>query len=386
MFAAGWLFLAATAVMVAAGLAADETDKDEGLPCIYEGHIKTDQEWSGFLLNITIVTTGRMSYELSYPTKKCCQNMLFYKEEHMSLLKTRMNCWQKEALVINEEHQILRLTPNFPWSGCHLTHPNGIPTYSCEGGRSFTSTFGDQKPTSWYVCISSCNSLFGIELKYRILVVGHTGECKKQYKKPTPPPYAEPEGTAEIPPGNEVHVEDTVCVIEGTLNSSKPWYGFIANVSFLRGGSFKFRFSYPSSMSVQSILMYNVQDVAKLHANQSCWQKKGVISARYVPEQIMDLSYRSSWNGCYTKNLTAGQTLICQSTRWFESVSKKIYFAVSNCRSTNGVYLDYRLELTKYAGNDIVCNKGSRGIQPQDMRLSFLLQIVLLVLVFPPHL
>ena len=381
MFAAGWLFLAATAVMVTAEPAADETDKDEGLPCIYEGQIKTDQDWFGFLLNITIMTTGRMSYELSYPAEKCCQNMLFYKEEQMSIMKTHMNCWQKEALVFTEEHQILRLTPTFPWSGCHLAHPNGIPTYSCEGGRSFVSTSGSQKPTSWYVGISSCHSLLGIELKYRILVTGHTGECKKQYIKPTPPPNVEPSRIAEIPPGNKAYVKDTVCVIEGTLNSSKPWYGFITNVSLLRGGSFKFRFSYPSSMSVQTILMYNQQDVTKLHANQSCWQKKGVISARNVPEQVMDLSSCSSWNGCLTKNLTAGQTLICQSSRRFE-LPRKIYFAVSNCRSTNGVYLDYRLEFTKYAGN--VCNKGSRGIQPLDMR--FLLQIVLLVLVFPPHL
>ena len=35
---------------------------NSGIPCLYEGHLKTDRNWFGFLANITIMTTGRMTY------------------------------------------------------------------------------------------------------------------------------------------------------------------------------------------------------------------------------------------------------------------------------------------------------------------------------------
>ena len=76
-----------------------------------------------------------------------------------------------------EDDQILRLTPRFSWSGCHLSHPNGLPTYTCEGGRSFTSSSSGEKPTTWYMAVSNCASLMGLELDYRIEVLGHIGDC-----------------------------------------------------------------------------------------------------------------------------------------------------------------------------------------------------------------
>lgn len=372
------LLSAAVFVVTAADpAAAENADQKQGLPCIYEGHLKTKEEWYGFLLNITIMTTGRISYELSYPAEKCCQNLLFYSEEQISIMKTRMNCWDKEALVIQEEHQILRLTPTFPWSGCHLSHPNSIPTYNCQGGRSFTTTSGGERPTTWYIGISNCHSMIGMELTYRIIVVGHIGECKSPYRieKTTPAPKVEPPEVAEISEGdNAPLIADKVCVIEGNLNTTKDWYGFFSNISLLRGGSFKFRFSYPYQMQVQNILMYNMQDITKLSEDLGCWQKKGVIRAKNVPEQIIDLSYRASWNGCLTKNTSAGRTIVCQGQRRFQ-LPRRIYFAVSNCRSLTGLYLDYHLELTNYAGS--MCSRGTGRMKPQDTAAQFLLLLLL---------
>ncbi len=97
-----------------------------GIPCLYKGSLKSDRSWFGFLTNITIMNTGRMTFQFSYPAEKCCQNILFYLEDQVSILNARMNCWQKESLLRPEDDQILRLTPRFSWSGCHLSHPNGF--------------------------------------------------------------------------------------------------------------------------------------------------------------------------------------------------------------------------------------------------------------------
>ncbi|ELT88861.1 hypothetical protein CAPTEDRAFT_79953, partial [Capitella teleta] len=82
---------------------------------------------------------GRMTFEFTYPADRCCQNVLFYTEDQLAEISTRMNCWQKEYLLLPEYDQILRLTPRFTWSGCHITYPAGVPRYDCVGGRSFAS-------------------------------------------------------------------------------------------------------------------------------------------------------------------------------------------------------------------------------------------------------
>ncbi len=70
-----------------------------GIPCLYKGSLKSDRSWYGFLTNITIMNTGRMTFQFSYPAEKCCQNILFYLEDQVSILNARMNCWQKESLL-----------------------------------------------------------------------------------------------------------------------------------------------------------------------------------------------------------------------------------------------------------------------------------------------
>jgi len=72
-------------------------------PCIYEDHLVTDKNWFGYLANITIMTTGRLTFEFYYPADKCCQNILFYSEDQIAIINARMNCWQKEYLLRPEE-------------------------------------------------------------------------------------------------------------------------------------------------------------------------------------------------------------------------------------------------------------------------------------------
>ena len=329
------------------------TPTDTMLPCVYEGHLKTDRNWYGFLANVTIMTTGRMTFTFSYPADKCCQNVLFYLEDQMSILNARMNCWQKESLLRPEDDQILRLTPRFSWSGCHMSHPNGMSMYVCEGGRSFTTVSGSlsDRPTTWYIAISNCASLLGLELKYRMEIIGHIGECKTPYKVVTTPDYlitphlsAEPAHAA-----SNTLVSDNYCVVEGDLNVTHNWHGFLVNVTLNKGGGFRFRFEYPYHRQIQNLILYSRDDIGKLHVKQSCWQREGIIRSRNVPDQILDLSFRSSWNGCVSRNSSQGPVLICQGERRYDR-GRKVYFAVSNCRSRIGLLLKYRIEFFGYRG------------------------------------
>lgn len=88
-----------------------------GVPCVFDGHLTTDKNWYGYLANISVVTTARMTFEFTYAADRCCQNVLFYTEDQTSIISARMNCWQKEYLLRPEDDQILRLTPRFSWSG-----------------------------------------------------------------------------------------------------------------------------------------------------------------------------------------------------------------------------------------------------------------------------
>lgn len=183
--------------------------------CVFENHLMvSDKNWYGFLANISVASTGRLTFEFVYPVDKCCQNILFYSDEQISIINARMNCWQKEY-PLRQDEDVLRLTPSFSWSGCHMTYPNNVPTYVCKGGRSFTaghtassgsgggrgggghnyhhqnphahrggdagaypsssavssaSRFGGDRPATWYIAVSNCASMHGLDLQYRIEV------------------------------------------------------------------------------------------------------------------------------------------------------------------------------------------------------------------------
>ena len=331
------------------------------LPCVYEGHLLTEKDWYGFLANITVVSTGRMTFRFSYPADKCCQNVLFYLEDQITILNARMNCWQKEGLLRPEDDQILRLTPRFSWSGCHMSHSNyGMTTYVCQGGRSFSSGYLADGPVTWYLAVSNCATLMGLELTYRFEIWGHRGECKSPYKLVTSTQMPVQDVNAVMGNGKmSTLVHDSECTKSGSLNTTDDWYGYIANVSLLRGGGFKFKFTYPYQKQVQNVILYGDEDMDKIRPQLSCWQKEGVIRSRRVPDQILDLSFRSSWNGCVTKNTTQGLMLVCKGERHFNS-ARKLHIAVNNCRTRTGLALKYDFEFFGFEGDP--CSSGSSSV------------------------
>ena len=411
------------------------------------------QNWHGYLANITILTTGRLTFEFAYPADRCCQNILFYSENQAAIINARMNCWQKEYLLRPEEDQILRLTPRFAWSGCNMVHPNGVATFVCEGGRSFTVDHPPPPgpgehfvaavaaaatipgPSTWYIAVSNCATLQGLDLKYRLAMYGHIGDCPTvpvpttpsiSSSLPVPAPRAslvprQASSSSQNKDGSSsssgsssgVGADDgssgggdsgSVCVFADGLNTTVPWYGFLANISLAAGGGFRFRFTTADARpSTTHILLYNDDDVARLSAvasgsgaaELSCWQREGLISPNRVADQIIDLSPTSSWNGCAAENRSfvvsgsqsgggggsstvVARVLTCRGERRYYA-PRRLYVAASNCRSpTGGLALDYRLEVFGFDGD--LCS--GAGSAPTRWRTGTAFGAVLFVTVF----
>jgi len=239
---------------------------------------------------------------------------------------------------------MLRLTPSFSWSGCHTATASedsptshgsrGRPTemYVCKGGRSFAVDESERHPVTWYVAVSNCATLHGLDLYYFMKVDGHVGECRplvmselelfssttrrtptvNWFPPPPPTPYvhnsASTPSKAGLTPREAALIkdivmfgdddsdleddEDDVCLIEGDVNTTRNWFGFIANLTLARNGWFRFEFTYPYDMQVQNVLLYERDELQNLHWDQTCFEKELVIPQLLVPLKILDLSFR----------------------------------------------------------------------------------------------
>ena len=337
-----------------------------GMPCIYEGHLSTARNWFGYLANITVVINGRMFFEFTYPAKHCCQNVLFYSAEQVAFISPHMTCWQREY-VLGPDDQILRLTPRFSWSGCHLVHPGGQILYVCEGGRSFAVDYESRHASTWYLAVSNCATRSGIDLRYRLAVYGVIGQCQYRFNEAGDSMSVQMRAHAELPLArsdwyDRPTLSKSSCVVEGSVNSLESWFGFLANVSLHHGGGFRFHFRFPLLTSVPimsqilSVLLYTTDDVSRLRVKQTCWQRYTFISHKYHSEQLIEIGSMSSWNGCATENLTdEGLVVTCHSERRFDG-APQFHIAVSNCRHPeHGVRLQYRLEFYGYDSTAQYC-------------------------------
>jgi len=336
-----------------------------GMPCIYEGRLSTSRNWFGYLENITVLMNGRMMFEFIYPANHCCQNVLFYSDEQVAFITPHMTCWQKEYILRPENDQILRLTPRFSWSGCSLAHPAGQLMYICEGGRSFAVDGERRHASTWRLAVSNCAMRSGLDLHYRLVVYGVIGQCQYRFHVAGESLSVQISTQSDRPHALFKWYDtfsESPCIIEGSVNSLESWFGFLANMSLLHGGGFRFYFRFPLLTSVPvitqilSVLLYTADDVRKLHVKQTCWQRYTVIRQQYHSEQLIEIGSKSSWNGCASENSTAdGLAVVCRSERRFDD-ARQYYIAVSNCRHPeHGVHLQYRLEVYGYDSIEQYC-------------------------------
>jgi len=330
-----------------------------GTPCIYEGRLITARNWFGYLENITVLKNGRMLFEFIYPAKHCCQNVLFYSDEQVAFVSPHMTCWQKEYILRPESDQILRLTPRFSWSGCHLAHLASQLMYVCEGGRSFAVDNEPHHASTWHIGVSNCARRSGLDLHYRLVIYGVIGQCQYHFHV-----AGESLQSVQIKPEVELPrtmsvlydtLSESPCVVEGSVNSPESWFGFFANMSLRHGGGFQFHFRFPllSTLPVVSqmlsVLLYTTADVNGLSVEQTCWQRYTMIRPQYRSERLIEIGSKSSWNGCASENSTSGGlVIVCRSERRFDG-ARHFHVAVSNCRHPrHGVHLQYRLEVYGY--------------------------------------
>lgn len=85
-----------------------------------------------------------------------------------------------------------------------MDYPRGLPTYVCQGGRSFTSGPNGQsdRPTTWYLAVSNCATLMGIDLRYKLTVYGQVGECKSGHRYD--PSFGDEHDDGRLPSDNNV--------------------------------------------------------------------------------------------------------------------------------------------------------------------------------------
>lgn len=142
------------------------------------------------------------------------------------------------------------------------------------------------------------------------------------------------------------------CTFEGTLVTESNWYGYLANVTFRNStiNGFSFNFSYPSSYSTETVILYFDDQISNVSRESTCIKKKSVASEQN--NQLIELSTGQLWSGCSQYNLsntdgTMDVWIQCKSSRSFRTVRpRKWYIAVSNCDRSKGLWLQYSLNFT----------------------------------------
>jgi len=143
---------------------------------------------------------------------------------------------------------------------------------------------------------------------YVFQVFGHVGECRSAIQfdhynsqspnsggLPTTRPVRDPKAaasasgdTAASVSAAEVKAPVSGCVIEGEVNTTDLWHGFIANVSIKSGGRIVYQISFPVELHHLYFMLYVEEDLPKLGHAKECWDKHGVIESPNVHAQVHD--------------------------------------------------------------------------------------------------
>ncbi|XP_064596083.1 uncharacterized protein LOC135462770 isoform X1 [Liolophura sinensis] len=157
--------------------------------CIVKGHLYTQLPWYGYLVQKTFRTEmAKIQYQLSFPLKECCLNLLIYYDDQLRHLKEGMTCHEREAILPPQNNQIIPLSLSNKTKGCVLRNDTEEPIVICVGERTFASS----GPRTWYFAVSKCNKQTPTSLWYYFNISGYYGECE-----------ADPLAKTYIPPPQE---------------------------------------------------------------------------------------------------------------------------------------------------------------------------------------
>ena len=319
-------------------------------PCVFTGKILSKDSWFGFLANVTFAQSGRLIYRFVYPADTCCAKVLFYDQDQVAKIHDRMNCFQKVSILRDDSDFVLQLTPRFTWSGCHMIHKKGVSYYECEGGRSFIANEAISK-SSWFIAISNCAAIHGIDIDFHLEVLGGVKECHGRYKffSTTTSNHLPAAGTAQ--PAYRVGTEasnptvEEKCTVEGNLNTTKSYYAYFSNISLKSHGRIVYKFTYPSDRVRENVIIFKKENLNAITSKMSCFDYQGIIPAEDVEQQLITMSKSATWVGCKTdQNSVLGHVIVCTGERKFGTATE-LYLAASNCWSKNGIYLNYKIDV-----------------------------------------
>ncbi|KAK3095903.1 hypothetical protein FSP39_020609 [Pinctada imbricata] len=163
-----------------------------GEQCVIKGQVNTYLPWYGYLLQKTFqAQDAKVEYQITYPKKECCANLLIYYDDQIQELKETMSCQEREKIFPADNNQVIALSTVNATKGCTLwQEPGSEELIVCTGERSFRSS----GPRTWYFAVSRCSgsALSQLNMNYYFNVTGYYGKCEPDPLTKTVIPAREP--------------------------------------------------------------------------------------------------------------------------------------------------------------------------------------------------
>ncbi|CAG5124627.1 unnamed protein product [Candidula unifasciata] len=164
-------------LVLAAGTQATAITTSETSPgvCTVKGRVFTQRNWYGYLVHKAFHRDyAKIQYQITYPVKECCANLLIYYDDQVKQLRSSMTCEQRLAVLPADNNQVIPLRATNDSSGCTLWNETGEAFYVCLGERIFRSSV----PRTWFFAVSRCDQSGQLNLNYVFNITGYYGECE----------------------------------------------------------------------------------------------------------------------------------------------------------------------------------------------------------------
>ncbi|BFZ14139.1 hypothetical protein BsWGS_17178 [Bradybaena similaris] len=150
------------------------SDTSQGV-CTVKGRVYTQRNWYGYIVHKAFHRDyAKIQYQIMYPIKECCANLLIYYDDQVKQLRSSMTCEQRLAVLPADNNQVIPLRTTNDSSGCTLWNEKGEDFYVCLGERIFRSSV----PRTWFFALSHCDHEGALNLNYVFNITGYYGECE----------------------------------------------------------------------------------------------------------------------------------------------------------------------------------------------------------------
>ncbi|XP_046979974.1 transmembrane protein 145-like isoform X1 [Schistocerca americana] len=137
-----------------------------------EGILITSEKWAFVSRFCFLSDKGVFQYTIEYDKEYAVQNLLLYydtPDQWPSVYRQdkEQTCEERESYLNVSLNQVVNLTEKYTNSGCRLrTLSDRKKIYVCQKKNLFISS----RPRWWFLAISNCKSVKGLNLKYKFLM------------------------------------------------------------------------------------------------------------------------------------------------------------------------------------------------------------------------